>query len=113
MPYPQGVEAERRKRLEACGQITAAQDGAPMVRVYLQYLPSLETISAPSRRQALRARFAKAADGHSVELDPTSLSESGQVIEALVPVERFDQVSHDLGAHADLQVDLVQRYQMG
>jgi hypothetical protein len=44
-----------------------------------------------------------------VELHPESLSESGQVIEALVPAERYEQAMHELEGD-DIRVDLVQAF---
>jgi hypothetical protein len=87
--------------------------GRDAVRIYLQYLPTLSARSRGARTKALRNRFEKVARKHAgtgVELYPESLSESGQVIEALVPAERYEEAIHELEGD-DIRVDLVQEFQ--
>lgn len=85
-------------------------DGGEVVRIYLQYLPTLSVKSRGARAKALRSHFEKVAQTHAatgVQLHPDSLSESGQVIEALVPADRYQQAMHELEGD-DIRVDLVQ-----
>jgi hypothetical protein len=106
------MDPNERQELEADGLITEAADGAPAVRVFLHYLPSLPTLSAPARREVLWTRFSEAADGEPVELDHATLSESGQAIEALVPIDDFHATLDRLAAPDDLQVDLARTFQI-
>jgi hypothetical protein len=88
-------------------------DGGDAVRISLQYLPTLTARSRGARVKALRSHFEKVAKTHAatgVELHPDSLSESGQVIEALVPADRYEQAIHELEGD-DIRVDLVQAFQ--
>jgi hypothetical protein len=103
------VDAPRRKPSKARSRPAG---GAPAVRVYLQYLPDLAESSPQARREALARRFREAAAGQPIQLDDASLSETGQVIEALVPAERFDETVKQLAAPKDLQIDVVRSYQM-
>lgn len=100
------------KALADRGLVVSDSSGNKAVRVYLQYLPDIRGRSRDARRKALRTRFDQIAEKRSqtgVELDPGSLSVSGQVIEALVPIQHFDEARHEL-EDDDLRVDLVESF---
>ena len=103
-----------RRRLAARGLVVPDSSGRDAVRVYLQYMPDIGGASRTERRTALRDRFDSLAGnraGDEVELDPKSLSVSGQTIEALVPVDRFDEVASEL-AGDDVNVALVESFKV-
>ncbi len=94
------------------GLVVPDSFGKDAVRVYLQYLPDVPGDSRDARGKALRNRFEQVARKRAhtgVELHPDSLSVSGQVIEALVPVERYEQATREL-EDDDVRVDLVESF---
>jgi hypothetical protein len=106
------MDNARQKRLKARGLVIPDSAGQDAVRVYLQYRSNVAGGSRAARRETLRKHFERVASEHSgsrLELDPASLSVSGQMIEALVPLEDYEQVVRDL-AGDDLHIDLVQSF---
>lgn len=107
------MNALEQQTLQDRGMVVKDSAGREAVRVYLQYKPTVRGRSLSARSKALRNRFDKVARMHAgtgVELHPESLSVSGQVIEALVPLEHYEQAMHEL-EHDDVRVDLVQAFQ--
>lgn len=106
------VDTARHNSLANRGLVVSDSSGNEAVRVYLQYLPDLPGRSRDARREALRNEFQRIAEKGSrtgVELDPGSLSVSGQVIEALVPIQHFDEAKHVL-ENDGVRVDLVEPF---
>lgn len=106
------MDGAQLKSLADRGLVVADSSGKEAVRVYLQYLPDVAGDSRAARRAALRKRFddvVKKRAHTGVELDHKSLSVSGQMIEALVPVERYEQAASELEADA-VRVDLAESF---
>jgi len=91
-------ELARRKLIDR-GLAATTPEGLPAVRVSLQYRPRLTDRSRTKRRQLLTDAFGRVASwleplGAAVDL--SSLSVSSQTVEALLPFERYDDLSDQL-----------------
>lgn len=81
--------------------------GREGVRVSLQVQPRLKTGSRSERRERLLARFGQIAEaiaGEPAEVDLSSLSVSGQTVEATLPLGRYEDLVDDL-ARQGIRVD--------
>ena len=106
------MNAIRHKTLADRGVVVSDSSGNQAVRVYLAYLRDLPDRSLDARRQELRERFQRIADKSSdtgLELDPQTLSVSGQVIQGVLPIEHFDQAKHELEGD-DVRFGLVEYF---
>jgi hypothetical protein len=69
------------------------------LRISLQYLPPLSGQTYQDMEQELRGEFGKLAPGLAavgVEVEPDSLSVTGQTIEALVAPEKYEALTNAL-----------------
>lgn len=67
--------------------------------MYVQLIPDVDGDSREARRAALVKRFEDVAKKYSdagVEVDPSSISVGGQMIEAVVPVATYDEATRSL-----------------
>lgn len=106
------MDAMQMSSLVKHGLVVPDASGKDAVRVYLQYLPNVSGRSAAARGRALRDRFERVARKHAdvgVQLDPKSMSVSGQMIEALLPLEHYEQARHQL-EDEKVRVDIVESY---
>lgn len=106
------MDAMQMSSLAKSGLVVPDSSGKDAVRVYLQYLPSVSGKSAAARGKALRDRFERVARRHEamgVQLDPESMSVSGQMIEALLPLEHYEQARHEL-EDEKVRVDIVESF---
>jgi S-methylmethionine-dependent homocysteine/selenocysteine methylase len=97
------------QKLEKLDALVPLRAGTKGVRVSLQYKPSLTELSRSSRRNALRAKFEQVA--HSIEpqgaeVDLDSISVSAQTIEALLPIDYYEELISNLNKQ-DIRVDLL------
>ncbi len=72
------------------------------VRVYLEYLHDLDETRPEARRATLQSTFERLIDttpDADVRLDPETLSESGQAIEAVVPADRVAELKRHYWDH--------------
>lgn len=101
------VNAKLLRKLEGQGAIELLKGGARGVRVSCQYRPVLGKQPRTERARVLKDCFVELSQKvPDLEIDLTTLSVSGQTVEALVPVEQFDQVERKL-EEKDIRVDLV------
>jgi len=94
----------RKKIVKAVVRLDAGRKG---VRVSLQYQPRLETGSRSERRERLLERFsqiAQAIAADSAEVDLSSVSVSGQTVEATLPLDRYENLVENL-AQQRIRVD--------
>lgn len=98
-------------KLGAVDRLPNGQDG---VRVSLQYRSRLTSGSRSSRRDLLKQTFediAKDIVSDGAEVDLNSLSVSGQTVEAILPVDQYDDITDKLNQQ-NIRVDLVQERQV-
>ena len=98
------------QRLSERGQIVPDGSGAESVRVYLQMVPDVPGDTRDERRSALHAYFDELARRRAhtgLELKPDTLSVSGQMIEALLPLATYDTALDELQGE-DVKVDLAE-----
>jgi len=103
------MDRHQIEKLTQLGELVDLGSGRKGVRVSLQYQPRLTQRERDARRDLLRHEFASvAADlqprGAVVDLD--SLSLSAQTIEAVLPLDRIDELERELGDR-DVRVDLL------
>lgn len=100
-----------KKSLADRGLLTQNSAGSDAVRVYLQYVPDVPGESREARGEVLRTKFEQAREHTQgdIELHPDSMSVSGQMIEALLPVEQYEQAARELEAH-DMRVDIAEAF---
>jgi predicted nucleotidyltransferase len=106
------MDTAQFKSLSDRGLVVTDSSGKDAVRVYLQYLPELPGASRDDRGKELKKQFEQVASKRAhtgVQLDPDSLSVSGQVIEALLPVERYEQATREL-EDDNVCVDIVESF---
>jgi hypothetical protein len=101
------MDERDKKRLSDRGLLATTPAGDPAVRVSLQYRPQLTEPSRTTRRRLLNdafARIARRLEAGGAKVDLDSLSVSSQTVEALLPFDRFDELSDEL-EHAEVRVD--------
>jgi hypothetical protein len=87
------MEQERFERLLREGAQRQLGEGSAGIAVSLQYLPALGEPSRQKRKQFLEAKFKELASALEMEggsWDPGSLSVSGQTVEAVIPVSKYE-----------------------
>lgn len=95
------------KKLRQLGAIEHLDAGADGVRVSLQCRLKLTDQSRTQRRDILKSEFERIAhdlssEGAKVDLD--SMSVSGQTVEALLPLDKYDHLTDKLSKQ-DVRVD--------
>jgi hypothetical protein len=101
------MDEREAQKLSERGLVGKTPAGRPAVRVSLQYQHRFEEPSRDARRRLLSdafepiARWLESNDAH-VDLD--SLSVSGQTVEALLPIDDYDELTSKL-QHHDVRVD--------
>lgn len=86
-------------KLEALGMTESLPGGREGVRVALHYEPRLSVKNRDARRAELGSRFAGAEERirpMGAIVDPTSLSVSGQSVEAVLPIGAYDDLVRGL-----------------
>lgn len=102
---------ERLYKLGAVDRLANGQDG---VRVSLMWNSTLSQTSRSARRDLLQQKFESAAndilpDGAQVDLN--SISVSGQTVEAVFPIDNFDDITDKLKQQS-IRVDLLTNEQV-
>lgn len=97
------------EKLDRMGALSCLGTGKKAVRVTMQYQPALDVKSRDLRRRALYEEFERVRDNiesKGAEVDLESLSVSGQTVEALLPLDRCDEIEENL-RHCNVRVDLL------
>lgn len=87
---------ERVYKLGAVERLATGQDG---VRVSLMWDSTLSQPSRSARRDLLKQKFESTANDiipDGAEVDLNSISVSGQTVEAVLPINNFDQITDKL-----------------
>lgn len=92
-------------RLRRDEALRTLPDGTEAVPVTLQYQGQVPSMPRDQRRQWLHEHFA-GLYGEEVQLDPGSVSPSGQTMEALCPVAQLGEVRRKVEANND-RLDIV------
>lgn len=95
------------KKLRQLGAIEHLDAGADGVRVSLQCRLKLTEQSRIRRRDVLKSEFERIADDLSkegVKVDLDSISVSGQTVEAVLPLDKYDDLTDKLSKQ-DVRVD--------
>lgn len=103
-----GMQASIRKLISMDALVTTSK-GLKGVRVSLQCRAAITGPSRDARRRSLRAAFENVADairtqGAEVNLD--SISVSGQIAEAILPISSIDEITKALDEQ-DVRVDVL------
>lgn len=101
------MDARAAQKLADRGYAEPTAAGAQAVRVSLQYRQPLEERSRAARRQQLQTAFERIAEllrTEGADVDLESISTSGQTVEALLPLDSFDELSERL-SEEDIRVD--------
>lgn len=101
------MDVKMLKKLRQLGAIEHLDAGTDGVRVSLQYRSRLTDPSRARRRDILKSQFERIAhdlvsEGAKVDLD--SMSISGQTVEAVLPVDKYDDLTNELSKQ-DVRVD--------
>lgn len=86
-------------KLRQLGAIEHTDAGADGVRVSLQYRSRLTDSSRARRRDILKNEFERIAHdlvSEGVKVDLESMSISGQTVEAVLPVDKYDHLTDEL-----------------
>ena len=97
------------KNLIKSGNVERLSTGEEGVRVSLQYELKLTEPSRSARLNILRAKFeciAKQIKLQGAEVDLNSISVSGQTVEAILPIDRWEQIFKKL-SEEKIRVDLL------
>lgn len=95
------------KKLRELGAIEHLEAGADGVRVSLQYRSRLTEPSRDRRRDILISEFKRIAHDlitEGAKVDLNSISVSGQTVEAVLPLDKYDQLTDELSKQ-DVRVD--------
>jgi hypothetical protein len=106
------MDALQQESLADRGLIVSDSSGRDAVRVYLQHLSETPSESPEDRGKNLREFFEHVAHKRAhtgVELLPETFSVTGQMIEALLPLEFYEQATREL-EDDDVRVDLVESF---
>ena len=93
------MDATLLERLYKLGAIERMANGQDGVRVSLMWDSTLSEPSRPARRDLLRQKFECVANEilpDGAEVDLNSISVSGQTVEALLPIDNYDQITDKL-----------------
>jgi hypothetical protein len=96
-------------KLYKLGAIDKLANGRHGVRVSLMWKTTLPATSRSARRNILQQKFAEVANdirSDGAEVDPGSVSVSGQTVEAIFPVDNYDYITDKLKKQ-DIRVDLL------
>jgi len=93
------MDSDLLRRLGEAGALSSLGEGVSGVKVSLQYQPKLKVASRKERREELHDCFAHVAEqiaptGAAVDLE--SISVLGQTVEAVLPVEEYEQIVAEL-----------------
>jgi len=102
---------ERLYKLGAVNQLANGQDG---VKVSLMWNSTLSQTSRSARRNLLQQKFESAANDilpDGAEVDLSSISVSGQTVEAVFPIDNFDQITDKLKQQS-IRVDVLTNEQV-
>ena len=102
------MDAKLIQHLQNQEQLASLPSGEKGVRVTLQYQPRLNQPTLAARRSDLRDRFAHVAAefkpaGVCVDLDAISIT--GQTVNAIVPLDKFDAIEQSLNERS-MRVDV-------
>lgn len=95
---PRGVEYNGQldvQKLEAKGLIASLSNGTKLVKVSLQLMKPVHG-DRDSRRSRLLSELSTISKSVGANIDPGSVSISGQIVAATIPLERFDSVVQSL-----------------
>ena len=103
------MDTNQSRKLRQLELLEALPSGVQGVRVSIQYLPRMSKGSRSERRALLEGRFRQIAggligDGGMIEFD--TLSVSGQCLEAVVPINHYDQIEHRL-REKNIRIDVL------
>jgi hypothetical protein len=102
---------EKLYKLGAVGRLANGQDG---VRVSLMWNSALPQTSRSARRDLLQQKFECAANDilpDGAEVDLNSISVSGQTVEAVLPIDNYDDITDKLKQQS-IRVDLLTKKQV-
>ena len=102
---------EKLYKLGAVDRLANGQDG---VRVSLMCSLTLSQTSRSARRDLLRQKFESAANDilpDGAEVDLNSISVSGQTVEAVLPIDNYDDITDKLKQQS-IRVDLLTKKQV-
>lgn len=97
------------RKLEKQGALMTLHSGATGVCVSLQYKPNLTERSRSARASALRVKFeqvARSIEPQGAEVDLSSISTSGQTVDACLPIDHYDELTAQLNQQK-IRVDLL------
>jgi hypothetical protein len=102
---------ERLYRLGAVDRLANGQDG---VKVSLMWNFKFSQKSRSARRDLLQQKFESAANdilSDGAEVDLSSISVSGQTVEAVFPIDNFDEITDKLKQQS-IRVDVLTNEQV-
>lgn len=97
------------QKLIGTDALVTTSKGLDGVRVSLQCRAAITGPSRDARHQSLRAAFENIADAirtQGAEVDLDSISVSGQIVEAILPISCFDEITKVLDEQ-DVRVDVL------
>ena len=103
------MDAKVLDKLYKLGAVERLPTGEDGVRVSLQYQSKFTEPSRSHRRNALQTTFeniSKAIHSEGAQIDMKSLSVSGQTVEAVLPIDKYDNIAAKLNEQ-DVRVDLL------
>lgn len=109
MCYGLGMDSKVLEKLYKLGAIDKLANGRDGVRVSLMWKTTLPAASRSTRRSMLRQKFENVANdirAYGAEVDLDSVSISGQTVEAILPIDKYDEISDKLKKE-DIRVDLL------
>lgn len=101
------MDERAKQKLIDRGLLATTPSGLPAVRVSLQYRPRFHERSRSRRRELLADAFDRIAswlEPRGAEVDLDTLSVSGQTVEALLPVDDYDELAGEL-ERAQIRID--------
>ena len=102
------MDAKVLDKLYKIGAVERLPDGQDGVRVSLQYRGPMTNPSRSHRRDLLKQTFediARSIASEGAEVDLDSVSVSGQTVEAILPVAKYDDIESKL-LEQNILVDL-------
>src|SRR5258708_18511359 len=102
------MDTEQLRRLGEAGALKELADGKRGVRVSLQYQPAVSEGTRQQRRDRLAACFSRVAadvEARGASIDLGSLSPSAQTVEAVLPIDAYDDLVSELQSAHSVRVD--------
>jgi hypothetical protein len=87
------------EKLDRLGAIVTSQSGTKGVHVTLQCNAPIKQVTRSAWRSALRAEFEhikQSLEPQGAEVDLDSLSVTGQTVEALLPIDCYEELTNQL-----------------